>query len=155
MEGYGRRILVAEDDENIRAAVADLLAKAGYNVFAVEDGLAALQEIKKRHFDVILTDYQMPRLNGLELLALCHELVPATPVIIVSAADPSIERIATERGAFAWIRKPTPLAQVLVLLRQAMTCPQSDGEEAELPAQRSMDLSLPLKNSVDLVAGSQ
>ncbi|MBU6435403.1 MAG: response regulator [Nitrospirae bacterium] len=120
MEGYGLRVLVAEDDESTRYLISDVLSKAGYNVFPAVDGMVAIEELKKRHYDVVLTDYQMPRLNGLELLALSRELMPETPVILISCADLSLEQVAIERGAFAWIRKPVPVTQVLLIVRAAM-----------------------------------
>ena len=120
MEGYGLRVLVAEDDEPTRYVITDLLTRAGYNVFPAGDGMVAIEELKKRHYDVVLTDYQMPRLNGLELLALSQELMPETPVILISSAHPSLEQVAIERGAFAWIRKPVPVTQVLLIVRSAM-----------------------------------
>ena len=120
MEGYGLRVLVAEDDESTRYLISDVLSKVGYNVFPAVDGMVAIAELKKRHYDVVLTDYQMPRLNGLELLALSQELMPETPVILISGAHPSLEQVAIDRGAFAWIRKPVPVTQILLIVRAAM-----------------------------------
>lgn len=151
MEGYGLRVLVAENDEDTRSALTDVLMKVGYNVFAVADDIAAIEELKKRHFDVVLTDYQMPRLNGLELLALSHELVPETPVIVISGNHPSIEQIAMERGAFAWIRNPAPLTQVLIILREAL----AQARSAESAIETESESSLPLAVSTDLVAQGQ
>lgn len=119
MEGYGLRVLVAEDDESTRYLISDVLSKAGYNVFPAVDGMVAIEELKKRHYDAVLTDYQMPRLNGLELLALSQELMPEIPVILISCAHLSLEQVAIERGAFAWIRKPVPVTQVLLIVRAA------------------------------------
>jgi len=120
MEGYGLRVLVAEDDESTRNLISDALSKTGYNVFPAMDGRVAIEELKKRHYDVVLTDYQMPRLNGLELLVLSQELMPETPVILISGADPSLEKVAIERGAFAWIGKPVPVTHVLQIVCAAM-----------------------------------
>jgi CheY-like chemotaxis protein len=120
MEGYGLRVLVAEDNESTRYLISDMLSKAGYNVFPAVDGMVAIAELKKRHYDVVLTDYQMPRLNGLELLALSQELMPETPVILISGAHPNLGQVAIERGAFAWIRKPVPVTQVLLIVRAAI-----------------------------------
>ncbi len=119
MEGHGLRVLVVEDNDGLRSALSDGLEAAGYNVFALADGLAALQELKKRHFDVVLTDYQMPGINGLELLVNIQDFVPDTRVIVVSG-QPNVRQIALDRGAFAWILKPASLPEVLSVLRQAM-----------------------------------
>lgn len=135
MEGYGFRVLVVENDPSTRYVLAEILAQEGYNVFAVEDGLAALDELKKRHYDVILADYQMPLLNGLTLLALSRKLVPETQVILLSSAHPLLERVAIERGAFTWIRKPASARQVLATIHAAAkrACESSAGNNARDP----------------------
>jgi DNA-binding NtrC family response regulator len=150
MEGYGLRVLVAEDDEPTRNVITDLLTKAGYNVFPAGDGLVAIEELKKRHYDVVLTDYQMPRLNGLELLALSQELMPETPVILISSAHPSLEQVAIERGAFAWIRKPVPVTQVLLIVRAAMEQTRSGHRDTGTDSGSSTKSSLQLVASIDL-----
>jgi CheY-like chemotaxis protein len=98
----------------------------GYVVFPAANGLEALQELKRRHYDVILSDYQMPMLNGLELLALSRRLLPSTPVILMSGIiDQSLEQTAVERGAFAWIHKPMEFRQVRAVLRAAVNSNRS------------------------------
>ena len=64
MEGYGKRVLIAEDEESVRRLLAVVLEEAGYTVHAVEDGMEALAEMKKRRFDAVVADYRMPRLDG-------------------------------------------------------------------------------------------
>ena len=150
MEGYGLRVLVAEDDEPTRDVISDVLSKAGYNVFSAVDGMVAIEELKKRHYDVVLTDYQMPRLNGLELLALSQELMPETPVILISGAHQSLEHVAIERGAFAWIRKPVPVIQVLLIVRAAMEQTRSGHRDGGTDSGSSTESSLPLVASINL-----
>lgn len=149
MEGYGLRVMVAEDDDPARLALADELMKAGYTVIMAGDGLAAVREIRKRHFDVIVTDYQMPFLNGLELLALSQEVMPETPVILVSGAHSSLEQLALERGAFAWIRKPAPLSQVVLIVREAVARTRSASGAQSTGAHRSAEPSWQLVASGD------
>jgi DNA-binding response OmpR family regulator len=120
MEGYGLRVLVVEDDAEARQALTMVLERDGYNVFTSGDGMEALGEMMKRHYDVILTDYQMPRLNGLEILAFSREFIPGTPVILISGAHPSLEQVTVERGAFAWICKSAPMTQVLPIVHAAV-----------------------------------
>ena len=66
MEGYGKRVLVVDDDHHARFLLASLLAGEGYNVVPACDGLTALTELNKRHFDLNITDDRMPRLSGME-----------------------------------------------------------------------------------------
>jgi len=137
----------------MRFVLEEMLTKAGYNVFPAGDGLAAIEELKKRHYDVVLTDYQMPRLNGLELLALSQELMPETPVILMSGAYPSLEQVAIERGAFAWIRKPIPVTQVLLIMRAAIEQTRSGHREAGTDSGSPTESSPQLVASIDDPAG--
>ena len=117
MDGYSRRVLVVDDDKNARDLLSLLLERSGYSVHCAGDGLEALHEMKKRRFDAVLTDYRMPRLDGLKLLLLSRIVWPATPVIIVSGESSDQAELAVERGATAWIQKPYEPGQVLRLLR--------------------------------------
>ena len=155
MDGYGKRVLVAEDDESTRDALGEMLTRADYNVFTAEDGMVAIEELKKRHYDVVLTDYQMPRLNGLELLALSQERMPETPVILISGASPSLEQVALERGAFAWIRKPVSVTQLLLIMRAAMAQTRSGHSDAGTDSGSPTESSLPLVASLDLAGRGQ
>ena len=61
MDGYGKRVLVAEDDDAVRALICTILRDAGYNVYEACDGLEAIDSLKKRRYDVLLT---LPRRCG-------------------------------------------------------------------------------------------
>ena len=68
MDGYGKRVLVVEDDDDVRTLFGVILRETGYNVYEACDGLEAIDALKKRRYDVLLTDYHMPKMDGLELL---------------------------------------------------------------------------------------
>ena len=85
MDGYGKRILVAEDDDAVRTLICSILSDAGYNVYEACDGLEAIESLKKRRYDVLLTDYHMPRMDGLELLDLAQAMWPELPVILATS----------------------------------------------------------------------
>ena len=74
MDGYGKRVLVAEDDKDVRADICGILSDAGYNVYEACDGLEAVDALKKRRYDAVLTDYHMPKMDGLELLDLAQAM---------------------------------------------------------------------------------
>jgi DNA-binding NtrC family response regulator len=84
------------------------------------DGVQALGHLGKRRFDVIVTDHQMPRMNGADLLEASRKQFPVTPVIIVSGAGPALERLVRERGAFAFLRKPCAPQKVVDTVRLAV-----------------------------------
>src|SRR5678815_2378030 len=85
MEGYGKRVLVVEDDTDVRTIICAILIEAGYNVYEACDGLEAVDALKKRRYDALLTDYHMPKMDGLELLDLAQAMWPDLPVILASS----------------------------------------------------------------------
>lgn len=120
MDGYGKRILVVDDHEDVQLLLARVLEHAGYNVHLATDGLQALQEMRKRHFDAVITDYHMPRMNGREFMVLSQVVWPNTPVIFLSGDTGDLADHVIEQGAFAWLRKPYETQLLLSLLRSAM-----------------------------------
>ena len=119
-DGYGQRVLVVDDDANVRSLLSVLLRYEGYNVFEVGDGLDAFQELKKRHFDVVISDYRMPRFDGMQLLAVCRIAWPETAVVIVSGEDSDWTDRAIRGGAHAWVKKPWERTHLIGVLRQAI-----------------------------------
>ena len=78
------RILVAEDDEAMRAYLALALHNAGYDVIAVDRGTHALPYLENEHFDLLLSDIVMPEMDGIELAQRCAEISPATKVMFIT-----------------------------------------------------------------------
>src|SRR5262245_29344096 len=105
MIGYGKRVLVVDDDEREQQEMALVLEQAGFAVALACDGLLALSEMRQRRFDAVVTDFHMPHLNGLEFFTQSRILWPDTPFIILSTALWDTNEMATAQGAFAWIRK--------------------------------------------------
>ncbi len=119
-DGYGQRILVVDDDASGRSLLSILLMHEGYDVFEAGDGLEAVDELRKRHFDMVISDYHMPRFDGMQLLAICRLLWPETAVVIVSGEDSDWTELAIRGGAHAWIKKPYERAKLITLARQMM-----------------------------------
>jgi DNA-binding NtrC family response regulator len=119
MDGYGKRVLVVEDNDAGRNMLSVLLVQARYNVHLVSDGQEALIEMKRRHFDVVITDYRMPRLDGMEFLSLCRIEWPDTPVVMVSGDHPDMSEAAVRQGAYAWLHKPYEPAILVEIVQDA------------------------------------
>lgn len=107
--GIGGEILVVDDDPMNRELLCRRLARGGYNAKSVESGIIALQQLEQHKFDLVLLDYMMPDLSGLETLQAIKESpkMRATPVIMLSASDASdimVRCILT--GAEDYIAKP-------------------------------------------------
>lgn len=119
MISYGKRVLVVDGDERERQETALVLEQAGFAVVQACDGLNALSEMQKRRFDFVVTDCQMPHLNGLDFLAQSRVIWPDTPVIIFSETR-YMSEMAAARGAFAWIRKSSDSSVLLSILTVAV-----------------------------------
>jgi len=103
------RVLIVDDEKIKRVTLADDLAAQGYEVETAADGEEALERLRDRHFDVVVADVKMPRVDGLELLRYIKqgEQAPATDVIMMTAYG-SIQ-LAVESmklGAYDFITKP-------------------------------------------------
>ena len=121
MVGYGKRVLVVDDEEALRNLLAEQLQQYEFVVVAVADGLKALGELQRRHFDAVITDMQMPHLNGLDLLRQSRLVWPNLPVILMSGNYEDIVGLAMARGAYACVPKPVDIGHLLDLFQRAMS----------------------------------
>lgn len=113
-----QRVLVADDDAEMREIVAEYLAGQGFDVLEAANGLEALLCVKREQPQAVVLDINMPRLGGLEALKHIHAFSPATRVVVYSGAvEPEVERLARAGGAVAVFSKPG----VLEDLRLAVT----------------------------------
>ena len=103
-----RRILVVEDDPNSREGLAMLLGDEGHEVVTCSSGAKALELLRAAPFDVLLTDYVMPGINGVDLALAACAAYPALRCVIMSGQPP----IETGR-AFPWLDKPLDLEALL------------------------------------------
>ena len=115
------RILVVDDYEPALAAIVDVLALAGYAPDGVGSSIAAREAIWTERYDLIVSDYEMSGGSGLDLLTLARRVAPDTPVILYSGS-PAARYLkgALERGAFAYLEKPFPMALLLERVRDAL-----------------------------------
>lgn len=116
MLGNGIRVLVVDDDEDVRQVISDRLEQVGFAVVQAYDALRALAEMRQRHFDVVVTDCNMPYLNGLDFLRQCQLAWPETRVIMMSAALEKANELAVARGAFGWLQKPFDADRLIALV---------------------------------------
>ncbi len=125
MEGYGKRVLVADDEESVRRLVAEVLEQAGYIVHAAADGVEALGEMKKRRFDAVISDFHMPRLNGEQFLLLCRLMWPDIPVLLLSADLREVPLPLKQHGASMLLAKPFSSQSLLRALHESVSSPNT------------------------------
>jgi two-component system response regulator HydG len=115
------RLLVVDDDASIRSGLRQLLEGHGYQVDTAEDGKAALERITEVPPDVVITDLDMPRMSGMELLKELHERDSELQVIVAtSAVELSSAITAMRAGAADYITKPIDLDALLVAVERAI-----------------------------------
>jgi len=114
-------ILIAEDDPTTRYLLRSVLKAAGFSVEAVVDGRAALEKLREKNFDLVLTDIWMPRLNGLELMArLRQEAIRPKVVVMTSDDTPETVLRAVREQAYQYLTKPVDAKAVVELVRDAL-----------------------------------
>src|SRR5574341_550644 len=126
-----KNILVIEDDRKMRDGLVEILTDEGYGVESAENGQLGLDRIKKKDFDVVLTDLIMPVMGGMEVLREIRRLKPKTCVIIITAYG-TIENTveAMKIGASDYITKPFKIDEVQTKIRKVLAeaeiekCPQ-------------------------------
>ena len=121
MIGYGKRVLVIGDEEFVDSFLIGELDLHHFVVVAVADGLQALRELHRRHFDAVITDLHMPYLDGLDLLRQCHLRWPQLPVILMSGNLLDIVWPAMAHGASACLPKPIDTEKLIHVLSEAIS----------------------------------
>jgi len=80
-----RKILVVDDESSIRCLLSDVLSSEGFEVTEAKDGQESLEQMEKNNFDLVITDIQMPRLDGIAMLKRMEEAGRKEKVIVMSA----------------------------------------------------------------------
>jgi|JI10StandDraft_1071094.scaffolds.fasta_scaffold294295_2 DNA-binding NtrC family response regulator len=129
-----RRVLVVDDSPTALHSLAWLLRAAGYEVMTALGGEEALATLHETRFDLLLTDLQMPDVDGLDLLRRGRILDPDLAVVMMTARGTVTDAVrAMSEGAFWYVRKPVELAQLLDVLQRASQL-RSLREESEAGA---------------------
>jgi len=119
--GHGRRILLVDDDEDMRSLLADVLSDEGYEVIQAANGAEALVFLHRETFAAILLDKRMPGLSGMDLLPGLRVICPETPVIVITAfGDAHTAAEGTEKGAFGLLFKPFRMDELRTMLDHAL-----------------------------------
>jgi two-component system cell cycle sensor histidine kinase/response regulator CckA len=114
------RVLVADDDDDLRRVIARALRRAELEVVEVDTGSKAIAEVKKRPFDVILSDVHMPDGGGLDLMRAVRRVDLDVPVLLMSGApDVQSAAAAVEYGAFRYLTKPLDIDALGKLVQHA------------------------------------
>lgn len=114
-----RRILLVDHDGPIRSSMRVFFEAEGYEFLGVESAEKALEEVEREHYDVIIADYRLPGMDGLEFLRTIRENHPQTKKIFTSVyAERELFSQARQMGASGCIEKPLTVEKIEQLLSQ-------------------------------------
>jgi CheY-like chemotaxis protein/anti-sigma regulatory factor (Ser/Thr protein kinase) len=118
------KILVVDDDKATRHMLRAVLTSGGFSTAVARDGVEALKSIAADHFDLLLLDVWMPRMNGLELLAKLRA-IESRPRVVVMTSDDAPETLlkAVREQAIRYVNKPVEARQLLETVREALAAP--------------------------------
>ncbi len=115
------QLLVVDDEEVARRNLEHILSKENYTVDSAADGVEALAKLRESSYDVILTDFKMEKIDGMEILEKTKSIAPHTQVIMITGyatIDTAVE--AMKKGAFHYLAKPFKLDDVRETVKQAL-----------------------------------
>ncbi|MBI2340327.1 MAG: sigma-54-dependent Fis family transcriptional regulator [Deltaproteobacteria bacterium] len=115
------RILVVDDEAVIVKALVKFLDQEGFDVDSAGDGPEAVEKCKEKHFDLLLTDLSMPKVDGIELIREVKSLIPSISCIVMTAFGSIASAVeAMKAGAFHYITKPFELEDVALIIDKAL-----------------------------------
>ncbi len=115
------RILLVDDDQAHNQALATILERAGYLVRIAGEGTEALMILGEQPFDLVITDLNMPEMNGLDLLRRIRDIHPDLTVLVLTAyGDWATYIAAMDWGALNYLNKPVRREEILTVIRKAL-----------------------------------
>ena len=116
-----RRILVVDDEEDVRETLSNVLKSLSYEPYTAASGPEALEIIKNTSIDVVLSDLYMPEMDGIELLKRIRTIDPKM-VFLMITAHPTIETAveAIKKGAYDYLTKPFHIEEVRLKINRAL-----------------------------------
>jgi two-component system response regulator (stage 0 sporulation protein F) len=128
------RVLVVDDDAEMRALLLDVLRQEGYEVAEAEDGAGAVLALRDRPYDVILIDKNMPGPSGLDLLSGLRSVAPRSRTIMMTAFGDLASYVeAIEKGALEFLFKPFRMDEMRAAVAKALAAHDTGTHDAVGP----------------------
>jgi DNA-binding NtrC family response regulator len=114
-----KHVLIVDDDEDIRQLFCDIITLLGFTPAAAASGVAALQQIKANHFDMVVLDMRIPDMSGLEIFKAIRQFNSSVPIVLTSGfgMDKSVQE-ALSMGALLCLEKPFDIFRAMNTLRE-------------------------------------
>ena len=127
------QVLIVDDEPLIRKSLYEIMRIEGYRVQMAETGEAALSILKKEYIDVVVTDFQLPKMTGIQLLEEVKRWSPKTEVILVTGYGTIESAVAAmKKGAFDYITKPINDTEIKIIIQKLIERKQIVAENEEL-----------------------
>jgi two-component system response regulator PilR (NtrC family) len=121
MKNSKGNILVVDDEKSMREILQIFLANEGYNISLANNGKSATEAVKKDIFDLVITDMNMPKVDGMELLKNIKEITPDTVVVFITAFGTTESAVeAMKHGAYDYIQKPFQMDDIRLVVKNAL-----------------------------------
>ena len=118
------KVLVVDDDEILRSSVQESLKLHQFEVETAFDGVDAVEKVKSQHFDLVVMDVNMPRMNGIEALKEIKKLDSSIVVIVLTAFSNISDAVeAVKEGAYNYLEKPIKHDDLAILIKRAIKAP--------------------------------
>ena len=138
-----KKVLLAENDANGFPSIDEIFLDSGYHISKAGDGLSALEKIVRDHYDLVITELHLPRMNGIDLLKKIKEVNGSIPVILTSANAGVEEAVeAMKLGAYDFILKPLTGEMIKIIISQI-----SNGSAVKVKGRPDERFTIITKNS--------
>ncbi len=115
------KIVIAEDDKIIRDMLFEMLKSAGYDPFPAENGIDAIEAVIQGQVSLVITDINMPKMDGLEAIVVLREISPDLPIIILSIWEENeYQKLAEEQDINDYGKKPFNVADLMERIEKAI-----------------------------------
>ncbi len=144
------KILLVDDDKSIRSTLKEILEFEKYEVEEAVDGLDCMVKIKQNHYDVVILDIKMPKMDGMDVIEKVQVLKPDLPVVMMSGhgnIDTAVE--AVKKGAFDFVQKPPDLNRLLITIRNAQD------KSSLITEKKVLQRRITKTNTIDIVGESE
>ncbi|MFP4091378.1 MAG: sigma-54-dependent transcriptional regulator, partial [Cyclobacteriaceae bacterium] len=124
-----KKILIVDDDKDICLLLNKFLEKKGYDTATASDGASAIEALKKEKYDLVLCDFKLPDLNGLELIQKVKVINPEAALLVITGySDVKVAVESIKLGAYDYVTKPLYPDEILITIKNAL---ESKGKKAQ------------------------
>ena len=114
------RILIVEDEYNVRDALDRWFTLRGFEADEAEDGMQAVEKCNRNCYDIITMDLEMPRMNGMEAISIIQKIRPSVPIVVLTGFLPDPNGF-TMSGVAQVVTKPVPLRDLETIVRNVLS----------------------------------